>query len=136
MSLIASLNVVRSGRKAVRLNGINAMRQKLIDRINDQIALAKALAACEAYQRIRYRRIRNLESDDIAEVPTKTRVRPWWAEAEDGSVLLWIKYGNQPIELQKGKTAIRLPPATARRLRRRAARARPKPQRHHARRDP
>lgn len=108
MSLLASLECVQSSPKEVRTNQISMMRQKLIDRISDQIALAGALQAGDGYQRLRYRRIRDLESGDIAEVPTKARVRPWWVEDQDGSLLLWIKYGNRSLELQKGKAAIRL----------------------------
>jgi len=108
MSLLSSLEIVPSVPRANRLNGITAVRQKLIDRINDQIELVRALDAGEVYQRSRYRRYRDLESGDMTEVPTKTRVRPWWAEMEDGSYLLTIKYGNQALELQKSKAAIKL----------------------------
>ena len=41
-------------------------------------------------------------------MPVRTRVRPWWTTDKDGSTLLWIKYGNQALELQKGKSAIKV----------------------------
>jgi hypothetical protein len=84
------------------------MRQKLIDRIGDQIAFAQAAESGEVYQRLRFRRLRDVETGDVTEVPSKSRVRPWWAEDKDGSILLWVKYGSLPLELQKGKNAIRL----------------------------
>ena len=62
----------------------------------------------QAYQRVKYRRVKDLESNEITETPVKTRARPWWAEDKDGSILLWIKYGNQLLELQKNKSAIRV----------------------------
>ena len=108
MSLMASLNFVQSSPKNLRVHGIVAMRQKLIDRIGDQIALIQASESGQAYQRVKYRRVKDLESDEITETPVKTRVRPWWAEDKDGSILLWIKYGNQVLELQKNKSAIRV----------------------------
>lgn len=108
MSLLASLKLVQSTPKAVRLNGINSMRQKLIDRIGDQIAFAQAAESGEVHQRLRFRRLRDVETGEVTEVPSKTRVRAWWAEDKDGSILLWVKYGSLPLELQKGKTAIKL----------------------------
>lgn len=108
MSILSSLECVESNPKAVRTNQIGSMRQKLIDRISDQIALAQAIETGESYQRTRFRRVNDLETGDIMQVPTKTRVRPWWIEDRDGSILLWVKYGNQNLEVQKGKTAIRL----------------------------
>ena len=106
MSLLSNLKVVQSSPKAIRMNGIANMRQKLIDRVSDQIALAKATETGESYQRLRFRRIRDLETGDVTEIPSKTRVRSWWGEDKDGSLLLWVKYGNRALELQKGKTAI------------------------------
>src|SRR5262249_43973702 len=103
MSLMSSLNLVQSNPKTLRVRGVVAMRQKLVERIGDQIALAKAIESGQAYQRVKYRRTRDLESDEITETPIKTRVRPWWVEDKDGGVLVWIKYGNQVLELQKGK---------------------------------
>src|SRR3546814_12959222 len=84
------------------------MRQKLIDRIGDQIALAKASETGKGYQRVKYRRVRDEASDEVTETPVRTRVRPWWLEDKDGTIIVWIKYGNQTLELAKGKTAIRV----------------------------
>ena len=49
MSLMASLNFVQSSPKNLRVHGIVAMRQKLIDRISDQIALIQASESGQAY---------------------------------------------------------------------------------------
>ncbi len=84
------------------------MRQKLIDRIGDQIELAKATESGQSFQRVKYRRVRDIESEQVSESVVKTRVRPWWTADTDGSVLLWIKYGNTNLELAKGKPAIRI----------------------------
>ncbi len=92
----------------MRVRGIVSMRQKLLDRIDDQIALAKASEAGQSFQRVKFRRVRDLESDEVSETAVRTRVRPWWAQDKDGSILLWVKYGNQRLELQKGKPAIRI----------------------------
>jgi hypothetical protein len=108
MTVLSSLTMVASDRAAMRVRGIGSMRQKLIDRIGDQIELAKASEAGKSYRRVKYRRSRDLESEEVSETVVKTRVRPWWTEDQDGSILLWIKYGNTNLELAKGKAAIRL----------------------------
>jgi hypothetical protein len=40
MTVLSSLNIVQSDTASLRVRGIVSMRQKLLDRIADQIALA------------------------------------------------------------------------------------------------
>ncbi|WP_082463998.1 DUF6641 family protein [Sphingomonas sp. Leaf17] len=108
MTVLSSLTMVASDRAAMRVKGIGSMRQKLIDRIGDQIELAKAAETGQSFQRVKYRRSRDIESEQVSETVVKTRVRPWWTEDQDGSILLWVKYGNTNLELAKGKPAIRI----------------------------
>ncbi|MBS1984277.1 MAG: hypothetical protein JST16_08895 [Bdellovibrionales bacterium] len=108
MTILSSLTLVASKPAELRVRGIDMMRQKLLDRIDDQIALAKALETGEVFQRVRIRRVRDVESHKVSEAAVHTRVRPWWATDKDGSVLLWIKYGSQAFDLQKGKSAIKV----------------------------
>ena len=108
MTVLSSLTMVASDRAAMRVRGIGSMRQKLIDRIGDQIELAKAAETGQSFQRVKYRRVRDIESEQVSESVVKTRVRPWWTADPDGSILLWIKYGNTNLELAKGKPAIRI----------------------------
>lgn len=108
MTLLSKLTIVAANPAEQRVRGIVSMRQKLIDRIDDQIGLAKAAEAGQSFQRVKFRRVRDLENDEISETPVRTRVRPWWVQDKDGSILLWIKYGNHVLELQKGKGAIRI----------------------------
>lgn len=108
MTLISSLTLVSANPASMRARGIGSMRQKLVERIEDQIALANAAESGQSYQRVKFRRTRDLENDEVVETPVRTRVRPWWVTDKDGSILLWIKYGNQRLELQKGKAAIRV----------------------------
>jgi hypothetical protein len=108
MTLLSSLTIVQANPASLRERGIVSMRQKLLDRLADQIALAEAVVSGQSFQRVRFRRTRDLENDEITEMPVRTRVRPWWSQDKDGTILVWIKYGNQMLELQKGKTAIRI----------------------------
>ena len=106
MTLLSSLNIVQADTATLKAHGIGSMRQKLLDRIADQTALAEAQFSGQTYRRTKHKRVKS--GDDILEVSVSTRVRRWWVQDKDGSVLVWVKYGNQTLELQKGKTAIRI----------------------------
>ena len=67
MSILSTLNIVKSDASDFRTRGINSTRQKLIDRIGDQIALVESLDQEKPFQRFRYRRVRDLETDEITE---------------------------------------------------------------------
>ena len=77
MTLLTSLSLVTSNPAASRERGIVSMRQKLLDRLPDQITLADATGTGQAFQRVRYRRTRDLENDEVVETPVRPRVRPW-----------------------------------------------------------
>ena len=104
MALLSSLTFNAGNPKEARATGITSMRQKLIDRIEDQIGLAKARDDGQPFQRVRHQRPRGADVEAVV----RTRVRPWWVQDKGGSILLWIKYGSHALELQKGKPAIRL----------------------------
>lgn len=107
MSLLKSLEVtaIQTGDRS---DPVALMRRKLLDRIADQIALADAHTNNAVHQRMRYRRVKDPLTGDVSHIPSKSRVRPWWQEQRDGSGLLLIKYDSRPLELQKGKGAIKL----------------------------
>lgn len=108
MTLLSSLNVVQADTKTAKATGIEAKRQKLIERIGDQVSLIKAQDAGNSFSRIRYKLEKATDNETTSQVPVNTRVRPWWLQDRDGTFLVWIKYGNQVLELQKGKQSIRV----------------------------
>ncbi|WP_294619214.1 DUF6641 family protein [uncultured Roseovarius sp.] len=34
------------------------------------------------------------------------RIKPWWSQSPDGTVLLTLRYGSKALELAKGKNAV------------------------------
>ena len=79
-------------------------RAKLVARLQEQ----KALLADPAYIAIDKRW--ETGADGRKELIERQRkVRCWWHEDANGAVFLVARYGQKPIEIEKGKAAITVP---------------------------
>jgi len=104
MSTLSALKLTA----AKRSTGISPQvqrRLKLIKKIDDQVALAKALATGGTYTTSRYRTVRD-EDGGSRSVEIQKKVRPWWFPTEAGKIALSIRYGARVVEISKGKSAI------------------------------
>ncbi len=104
MSTLSALKLTT----AKRSTGISPQvqrRLKLIKKIDDQIALAKALATGGTYTTSRFRTVKDDEGGSRS-VEIQKKVRPWWFPTETGKIALSIRYGARVVEINKGKTAI------------------------------
>jgi hypothetical protein len=78
-------------------------RQKLVSKIDQQLKLV----ADPNYRPIKT--IWNIGEDGTERLFDKPmRIKRWWVEKVDGTVLLTVRYGSRPLELAKGKNAIEL----------------------------
>ncbi|MBS0248252.1 MAG: hypothetical protein JSR61_16675 [Proteobacteria bacterium] len=76
-------------------------RNKLITRLNQQIALAQD----PNFALTRQKWVQGDSGKELRE--TKKRVRPWWRVADaSGNIVLSIRYGAKPVEFSKGMHAI------------------------------
>lgn len=76
-------------------------RNKLVAKLNEQIKLA----ADSDYKPVKLTWHKDGEGrEHRVEVPK--RVKRWWTERSDGTVLVTVRYGSKPLELAKGKNAI------------------------------
>lgn len=90
MSLEKVLNLVPV-QKPAKVNPIIARRQRLIHRINQQVAIARA----------------QKQGVSLAGASGGVRMAsPWYWLDETGRYFLSINYGKQPLEIAKGKFAI------------------------------
>ncbi len=104
MSTLSALKLTA----AKRSTGISPQvqrRLKLVQKIDDQIALAKALATGSTYTTSRFRTIKDDEGGSRS-IEIQKKVRPWWFPTETGKIALSIRYGARVVEISKGKTAI------------------------------
>jgi hypothetical protein len=104
---LASLKLVASCKPA-QLGEVQIRRNKLLQRLQEQVALAQAQAAGTVYSATRVRSIRDQETGVRKQEQTPRRVRPWWFVAENGATALAVHYGPRVLELGKGKFAVEL----------------------------
>ena len=93
--------------KPVKLPAIVQRRNKLSDKLWEQIQLAEAKNSGTIYAPLISKRLKDLEGNiKILEVPK--RIKPWWFTAHNGKSCLVVRYGSKTLEIAQGKTAIEL----------------------------
>ena len=80
-------------------------RQKIVEAIDLQLAMAEAQATGTELKRTRSRAFKNAEGvrerRDVA-----VRLRPWWWTDDSGATYLSLRHGGRVLEIAPGKTAI------------------------------
>ena len=104
MSTLASLKLVAAKQTRV-VDPIQLRRTKLITALEEQIALAKARQAGTDYTPMRSRRVKDADGN-VSVVQQPKRLKAWFWAVDGGKVCVAVRYGNKPIELTKGKTAV------------------------------
>lgn len=70
--------------------------------------LARAQAAGTQFAPIKFRTIADPDTGMRKQVEVAKRVKQWWFVAENGKLVLNIRYGVRVLELAKGKSAIEM----------------------------
>ena len=106
MSSLSNLKLVVSK----RIKGASPViqrRNKLSNKIFEQIQLAQAQKEGRIYAPIRLKIYTNKETGERKTVETPKRLREWWHLNESGKINLICKYGSKQLSLDgKGKNAI------------------------------
>ncbi len=105
MSTLSSLKLVVA-KKPAKLPPVVQRRNKLLTRLWEQIELAKAVQNGTTFAPTCIRTVKDAETGLRREITRPKRIRPWWWANDNGKVCVSIKYGNKPIELVKGKSAV------------------------------
>ena len=107
MSALAALKFVVS-KKNRAVSHVMHKRQKLCEKLTEQIALCEAEQAGEIYAPKRLKSVVDAATGERTVVATTKRVREWFWR-ENGKYNLAIKYGAKTLVLAKGgKNAIEL----------------------------
>lgn len=102
--LLASLNIAE--RPAMgSVDPVMHRRRKLIARLEEQAAMAKAALAGETYESFTDKWVEDPETGVKKKISVPRRIKRWYFDF-NGSVYLEIRYGNRPLELAPGKSAI------------------------------
>ena len=105
MSILTALKIV-AAKKPTKQPPVLHRRNKLSNKLWEQLQLAKAQSAGEIYSPVRTRSVKDPETGLRRDIQVPKRVKPWWFVAETGKVCLNVRYGAKVLELSKGKTAI------------------------------
>ncbi len=105
MTMLETLNFTDKTR-AAGTSPEGRLRQKLLAAVDLQISAAKAEANGEEFVRQAMRWITDKDTGEKARKEVPVRFRRWWWNDDNGKVMLEVRYGNKPLELQRGKPTI------------------------------
>ena len=108
MSLLSNLKLV-AAKKPPKIEPAKQRRNKVIERLSEQIELAKAKQEGRIYSATRQQRIKDEQTGEKRTVETAKRLREWWWLAADSKKInIVLRYGAKVIEIAKGKTAVEI----------------------------
>jgi hypothetical protein len=106
MSTLSKLKLI-SSKKQRSASPIVMRRNKLANKIYEQIQLVIAKSEGRIYAPKKLKTVTNIEGEKRT-VETTKRIKEWYWTADNGKINLNIRYGSKIIELAKGKNAIEL----------------------------
>ena len=78
-------------------------RCKLLEKLTEQ----KRIAEDRSYQPTAFRWVDG-EDGERKRIEVRKHVKQWWGKDASGNTVLTVRYGSKPLELAKGKQAIKL----------------------------
>lgn len=105
MSTLSSLKLV-AAKKPQQMPAIQLRRNKLSNKLWEQIQLAKSQISGEPYVVTRFRSIADPATGVRKQIESPKRIRPWWFTSDLGKVCLSVRYGSWTLELAKGKSSV------------------------------
>ena len=107
MNALTGLKLVAS-KKNRTLSPVAHRRNKLVNKLHEQIELCEAQKAGEIYAPKRLRTVTNKQTGERVTIEAVKRVKEWFWINDAGKINLAVRYGSKVLELAKGKNAIEL----------------------------
>ena len=104
MSTLATLKLIAAKQQREN-NPVIQRRNKLLLKLDEQIALAAAKTAGTVYTAMRSKRVKDA-AGNVSVVQQPKRLKAWFWAVDGGKVCVAVKYGNKVVELAKGRTAV------------------------------
>ncbi len=105
MNALNGLKLV-GAQKPTQMPAVQQRRNKLAKRLWEQIELAKAQQAGTSFAPTRFRSVVQNDTGLRKQVEVPKRVKAWWFVADNGKLVLSVRYGTKVLELAKGKWAV------------------------------
>ena len=105
MTTFAALKLT-AAQKPTNVSAVQTRRNKLAQRLVEQMALATATQAGSQFTATRLRTVKDEQTGERTAVEVNKKVKAWWFTADNGKLALSVRYGARQLELAKGKYAI------------------------------
>jgi hypothetical protein len=112
MSTLDGLKLT-AAKKPINIPAIVIRRNKLSNKLWEQIQLAKSHIDGTPFVVTKFRTIKDKETGLRRQVEVPKRIREWWFKNDAGKVCVSIRYGAKVIELAKGKHSVEVENAQA-----------------------
>ena len=81
-------------------------RQKLSNKLTEQIHLAKAQQSGVEFAPLRIRTVKDEATGQSRKVEVPKTLKPWWWTDDKGKLCITVRYGARTLEIVEGKNAI------------------------------
>ena len=105
MSGLSALKFVASKRQQGN-SPKQARRQKLSNKLHEQIQMAKAIQSGADFVPVKIRTVKDEVTGETRKVETPKRLKPWWWKGDNGKMCITVRYGARTLEVVEGKNAI------------------------------
>lgn len=105
MTALAGLKLTAT-QKPTQMSPVQQRRNKMAKRLWEQVELAKAQQAGGTFAPTKFRSVKDANTGERKQVETNKRVKAWWFVADNGKLVLSVRYGTKVLELAKGKWAV------------------------------
>lgn len=107
MAILENLNTLKltDAKRPKNQPPIVQRRNKLINKLWEQLELAKAKHSSKEFVVKRYKNVKDLEGN-IKSIEKPKRMKPWWFTSSTGTLCINVFYGSKVLELADGKTAV------------------------------
>ena len=96
-----------AAKRPTHIPALQVRRNKLSNKLYEQIKLATALRDGSTYAPTHLRSVRDRDTGEIKRMELPKRIRQWWFTSESGKVRVQIKYGSKTLEVGgKGKNSV------------------------------
>jgi ferric-dicitrate binding protein FerR (iron transport regulator) len=106
-TILSTLKLVQAKRQA-KTDSVQCRRGKVLVKLDEQIALAKALRSGQTLNIKHVRKERDEMTGVLRTIESVKRIKQFWFKSESGKTCLELLYGQTAIEFKKGVTAIEL----------------------------
>jgi hypothetical protein len=97
-----------AAQKPTQIPPVQLRRNKLARRLCEQMELAKAQQTGGIFAPTKFRTVKDAATGERKQVEMNKRVKAWWFVADNGKLVLSVRYGTRVLELAKGKWAVEL----------------------------